>query len=66
MLSFDEKDYLNRKCIIFPGDSYRKVGYIRKIDDLGVTYEVIECQKPEYKGTFFRNHASNFSVQFID
>ena len=56
----------NRKCVIFPGDYYRKEGYIRNIDDLGYTYEVVECINPEYIGVFFRNHTSNFEVQFID
>lgn len=65
-MNFNKDEYLNRKCVIFPGDYYRKEGYIRNIDDLGYTYEVVECINPEYIGVFFRNHTSNFEVQFID
>ena len=65
-MDYNSKDYINRKCIIFPGDTTTKKGYIRKIDDLGITYEVTECLNSEYKGIYFRNHASNFSVKFLE
>lgn len=64
-LKFNADDYLNRKCVIFPSDTYRKIGYIRKIDDLGITYEVTKAERDDDKGVYFRNHASNFSVKFI-
>ena len=64
-MDYNPKDYINRKCVIFPADTTTKIGYIRKIDDLGITYEVTECSDNECKGIFFRNHASNFSVKFL-
>lgn len=63
-LKFNANDYLNRECVIFPCDTYRKTGYIKNIDDLGITYEVTKGRE-EDKGVYFCNHSSNFSVKFI-
>ncbi len=66
MMLYESKNYVNRKCVIFPGDTQRKIGYIRNIDDLGITYEVTECSDKNNIGIYFRNHASNFSVKFLE
>lgn len=65
-MEYNKENYINRKVIFFPNDSYRKEGYIRNIDDLGYTYEVTAAFRDKDKGIYFRNHASNFSFQFID
>lgn len=65
-MNFNEQDYINRKCIIFPNDTTKKVGYIRKIDDLGYTYEVTECKDKGEIGMHFINHSHTFVIKFLD
>ena len=66
-MNYDKSRYVTGKLVeLFPHDAYKKEGYIRDVDDLGFTYEVTKCQKPEYKGIFFRSHSSGLTFKELE
>ena len=61
---FDKEKYVTGKLVhFFPHDIDKKFGYIKDVDDLGFSYEVLYSTDFRELGTFFRSHSLGLSYK---
>ena len=62
-----KENYVTGKLVqFFPNDIYKKLGYIRNVDEFGFFYEVTECSDPREIGSYFRSHSKGLVFKTVE
>lgn len=66
-MKYNAENYVGRKIQLYPGDTYRKYGIIKMVDDLGWTIEITEsrCDSFEVGQEYFISHSTNLKFKFM-
>lgn len=66
-MKYNEENYVGKKIRLYPSDTYRKFGVIKRVDDLGWTIEIIEskCSSFDVGEEYFISHSEGFTFEFI-
>ena len=70
-MKYDKENYIGKEIQLYPGDTYKKWGFIENVDDLGWTIIITDMQKdynPSYKigDRVFISHSKPFSFIFLE
>lgn len=69
-MKYNKENYIGKEIQLYPGDTYKKWGVIKDIDDLGWTIKITDVEGcgSEYKidDTIFISHSKSFSFKFYE
>ena len=66
-MKYNKEHYVGKAIQLFPGDTYRKFGVIKNVDDLGWIVEITESKCDHYKAgqEYFISHSYEFKFAFV-
>lgn len=69
-MKYNKENYIGKEIQLYPGDTYKKWGVIKDIDDLGWTIKITDVEDcgSEYKigDKIFISHSKPFSFKFLE
>lgn len=70
-MKYNKENYIGKEIQLYPGDTYKKWGFIENVDDLGWTIIITDMQKdynPSYKigDRVFISHSKPLSFIFLE
>ena len=66
-MKYNAEIYVGKEIQLYPGDTYRKFGIIKSVDDLGWIVEITEsrCSHYEVGNEYFISHSNGFKFKFM-
>jgi hypothetical protein len=70
-MKYNKDEYIGKEIQLYPGNTYKKWGIIKDVDDLGWTIKITDTEEDynsQYKigDTIFISHSKPFSFRFLE
>lgn len=62
-------NYIGKKVLLFPGDTYYKYAVIEDVNELGWTFKITQCHRNsgyDIGDVLFYNHATKVTFKFVN